>query len=147
MRPNPNDPGFGISTQSTTSVNYVRPALKLDLSKVSFDSASKTFSLKVNVTGVNLNPPTATLTVGGDSVTLAATVEPADAMDKTVTWTTSNASVATVENGVVTAQGAGTATITATATNGTADTSDDKTATCAVTVNILTSKIFDTQPV
>ena len=89
---------------------------------------------KVNVTGVTLSQTSADMTVGGDALTLTATVAPANATNKTVTWTTSDAAVATVANGVVTAVGAGTATITATATNGTDDTSDDKTATCTVTV-------------
>ena len=91
---------------------------------------------KVAVNSVTLSPTSATLTLGEtETVTLIPTVLPDDATDKTVTWTTSNASVATVANGVVTAVAPGTATITATATNGTADTSDDKTATCEVTVS------------
>ena len=90
---------------------------------------------KVNVTGVSLSETTASMTVGGDALTLTATVAPANATNKTVTWTSSDESVATVANGVVTAVAAGTATITATATNGTDDTSDDKTATCTVTVS------------
>ena len=88
----------------------------------------------VDVTGITLAPATADMTVGGTQ-TLTANVLPDNATDKTVTWTTSNAAVATVANGVVTAVAAGTATITATATNGTADTSDDQTATCTVTVS------------
>lgn len=91
----------------------------------------------VDVTGVSLNKNTATLTVG-DTETLTATVSPDDATDKSVTWSSSDTTVATVENGVVTAVGSGTANITVTATNGTDDTSDDKTATCAVTVNAAT---------
>lgn len=92
-------------------------------------------SPKVAVNSVTLAPTSATLTLGEtETVTLIPTVLPADAMDKTVTWTTSNASVATVADGVVTAVAPGTATITATATNGTADTGDDVSATCAVTV-------------
>ena len=92
----------------------------------------------VSVTGVSLDKTTAqTIDVGG-TVSFTATVSPDNATDKTVTWTTSDASVATVDNGVVTAVAAGTATITATATNGTDDTSDDKTATCTVTVNAIT---------
>lgn len=92
----------------------------------------------VSVTGVSLDKTTAqTIDVGG-TVSFTATVSPDNATDKTVTWTTSDASVATVDNGVVTAVAAGTATITAIATNGTDDTSDDKTATCAVTVNPIT---------
>ena len=87
------------------------------------------------VSGVTLSQDDAVLTVGGETLTLTATVAPANAKDKTVTWTTSNDAVATVDaNGVVTAVSAGTATITATATNGTDDASDDKTATCTVTV-------------
>ena len=93
-----------------------------------------TIEPKVNVTGVTLSQTAADMTVGGDALTLTATVAPDDATDKTVTWTTSDASVASVANGVVTAVAAGTATITATATNGTADTSDDFSATCTVTV-------------
>ena len=88
----------------------------------------------VNVTGVTLAQTEGVLTVG-ERLTLTATIAPINATDKSVTWTSSDASVATVDaNGVVTAQGLGTATITATATNGTADTSDDLTTTCAVTV-------------
>ena len=88
----------------------------------------------VAVNGLSIEPSTASIPVGGEPLTLTPTVSPDNATDKTVTWTTSDASVATVADGVVTAVAAGTATITATATNGTVDTSDDKTATCTVTV-------------
>ena len=82
----------------------------------------------VNVTGITLSQTEAAMTVGGETLTLTATVAPDDATDKTVTWTTSNADIATVENGVVTAVAAGTATITVTTTDG------SFTATCDVTV-------------
>lgn len=65
----------------------------------------------------------------GATVTITATVLPANAADKTLTWKTSKASVATVTDGVVTGVAAGTATITATANDG----SKEK-ATCVVTV-------------
>ena len=93
----------------------------------------------ISVTDVTLSQTEAALNIG-ESVTLTATVAPDDATDKTVTWASSDETVATVADGVVTAVAAGTATITATATNGTADdTSDDKTATCTVTVSAPTS--------
>ena len=82
----------------------------------------------VSVTGVELNKSTLSLDEG-DTYTLTATVAPADAANKAVTWTSSNSSVATVNNGVVTAVSSGTATITVTTVDG------GKTATCAVTVS------------
>lgn len=64
--------------------------------------------------------------VVGETFTLTATVEPDYATDKTVTWSSSNPSVATIADGLVTAVTEGTATITATA--------GDYSATCEVTV-------------
>lgn len=80
----------------------------------------------VAVTGVTLNKTDLSL-VEGDTFQLEATVSPADATDKTVTWSTSNAGVATISNGLVTAVGEGSATITATA--------GGKSATCSVQVS------------
>jgi hypothetical protein len=65
---------------------------------------------------------TLTLTAGGATGTITATVLPADATNKTVTWTSSNEAVATVAGGVVTPLTAGTTTITATAGEFTATT-------------------------
>ena len=48
----------------------------------------------------------------GETVSLAATVTPTDAFDKSVVWSSSNSSVATVKNGLVTAKKDGTTTIT-----------------------------------
>ena len=90
----------------------------------------------VDITGVELNKTSTALTVG-EADTLTATVNP-DNSDHTVAWSSDNESVATVSDGVVTAVSAGTANITVTATNGTEDTSDDKTAICEVTVNPVT---------
>ena len=82
--------------------------------------------LTIPAESVTLDKTQCTLTVGSD-VTLVATVNPANATDKSVTWTSSNTSIATVSNGIVTAINEGTATITVETANG-------RTATCTVTV-------------
>ncbi|WP_282937315.1 DUF4350 domain-containing protein [Paenibacillus sp. RC67] len=75
-------------------------------------------STNVSVTGVALDKTALSLNVNGTEQ-LTATVQPADATDKSVAWTSSNPAVATVTaNGLVTAVGAGTATITVTTTDG-----------------------------
>ena len=85
------------------------------------------------VTDVSLNKTSLTLTEGG-SETLTATVKPDNATNKNVTWSSSAESVATVDNsGKVTAVGAGTATIKATAQDG-----SGKSDTCTVTVTAKT---------
>lgn len=76
--------------------------------------SQKEESPAIAVTGVKVTPANLTLVIGETSK-LDATVEPADATDKTVTRSTSDASVATVADGLVTAIAEGTATISATA--------------------------------
>ena len=84
-------------------------------------------------TSVSLNKTALTLDVG-KSYTLTKTVSPSNAVTS-YTWSSSNTSVATVDsNGKVTAKKAGTATITVKTSNG-------KTATCKVTVNLPTPQI------
>ena len=79
-------------------------------------------------TSVSLNKTSLTLDVG-KSYTLTKTVSPSNAVTS-YAWSSSNTSVATVDgNGKVTAKKAGTATITVKTSNG-------KTATCKVTVNL-----------
>ena len=95
---------------------------------ITAESLSQTVSVTVinPVQKVELNKTSLSLTVGDASAKLSATVNPADADDAAVSWTSSDSSVATVKDGVVTPLKAGTATITATC--------GDKTATCAVSV-------------
>ncbi len=78
----------------------------------------------VPTTSISLSRTSLSLAVG-DVYTLAATVEPSDATDS-LTWKSSDTSIATVSSGKVTAVAAGTATITAT--------SGSYSATCKVTV-------------
>ena len=86
---------------------------------------------KVAVTWVELNKTEVTLAPEATE-TLTATVKPNNATYKTVTWSTSNGDVATVEDGVVTAVAAGTAIITVTSVD-----DSSKKATCTVTVEDL----------
>ena len=71
----------------------------------------------VSVTGVTLDQHSASVEIG-DTLTLTETVSPANATNKSVTWSTSNSSVATVVGGVVTAVSTGTARITVTTVDG-----------------------------
>lgn len=82
----------------------------------------------VKVTGVKLNESNLTLTEGGTKQ-LTATVEPEDATNKSVSWSSSDSTIVTVENGKITAVGVGTATITVTTQDG------NYKATCEVKVN------------
>ena len=87
-------------------------------------------TVTVPVTGVKLNKETLELFTDG-SETLTATVEPGNATNKNVTWSSSEETIAIVDNnGTVTAKAAGTATITVTTEDGC------KTATCIVTVTV-----------
>lgn len=94
----------------------------------------------VKVSSVSLNPSSLSLTKKGQTARLSATVSPSNATNKSINWSSSNSNVATVSNGVVTAVGNGSATITATAADG-----SGKKASCSITVNIPTTP--DTQTI
>lgn len=99
-----------------------------DGSKTATCTVNVRVHIGVPVQSVGLNKTELALEVGKTG-TLEAIVEPSDATNKNVTWSSSNSEVATVDNGVVTAVSAGTAIITVTTEDGA------KTATCKVTVN------------
>ena len=86
-------------------------------------------SATVPVTGVKLNTETLELFTS-NTATLTATVQPGNATNQNVTWSSSDGAVATVDaNGNVTAVKEGTAAITVTTDDG------NKTAVCTVTVS------------
>ena len=101
--------------------------------KITATAGGKTATCTVKV-GITLDETELDLTVDDDPVTLVAKVTPEGATDKTVTWSSSNDRVATVDaNGKVKAVGNGEAKITAKA--------GDKTATCKVLVSTLASGV------
>ncbi len=125
-----------VATVKDGVVTAVKAGTATITAKAGDKTATCTVTVKdkvVAVEKVTLDKTSAELTVG-DTTTLKATVTPDNATDKTVTWTSSDETIATVKDGVVTAVKAGTATITAKA--------GDKTATCAVTVKAKAGDVF-----
>jgi len=130
-------------SSSNTSVATVNSSGKVTAKAVGTSTitvktkdGSKTATCKVtvtsgtiSVTGVSLDKSSASVFVG-KTLTLNATVKPKNATNKKMTWSSSNTSVATVDNsGKVTGKAKGTATITVKTTDG------SKTAKCTITVN------------
>lgn len=118
-----------VTDETSGGTNYIVRALKGGAVKItaSVDGVvSNEIEITVSspATGIMLDKTSAEMKVG-DELTLKATVQPEGSTDEVV-WTTSDASVATVENGKIVAKKAGTVTITAKA--------GDKSATCSVTV-------------
>lgn len=94
-------------------------------------SCEVTVNINYPVQGISLNHDAKTFTKAGETLQLTAAIYPDSATNKTVTWKSSDKTVATVdESGLVTAVGNGTANITATTEDG------NYTATCKVTVEI-----------
>ncbi|MDD2518411.1 MAG: Ig-like domain-containing protein [Bacilli bacterium] len=127
---------YGYSTTSNGNITLNCTGYKSGTATITvkdtIGSASTSFNVIVNnslikADGVTLNNSTLNLQRGNSS-TLVASVSPNNADNKTVNWSTSNASVATVSNGKVTAVGAGTAIITVTTQDG------NYTANCTVTI-------------
>lgn len=99
----------------------------LDGSKTATSSINVT-ATTVPVTSVSVSPTSTTIVAGGTQQ-LSTTVLPSNATNKTISWTSSNTLVATVNSsGLVTGIAAGSATITVTTQDG------NKTATSAITV-------------
>jgi len=135
---------------ATQSVLYENTNLTTGIHKIRIVNATKVIDVDyfeyatikketvVAVTGVSLNVIEKTMTAAGDAFQLAATVAPADAANKNVTWTSTNQAVATVSTaGLVTAVADGIAKIRVTTADG------SRTAECIVTV--VTEKLTPTE--
>ena len=131
---------WASSNASVASVNSgTVTALKEGTATITASAGGKssTCSVKVSskvipVTSVTLDKTSLSMQVG-ETETLTATVNPADATDKIVTWSSSDVSVATVADGKITAKKSGAATITAKSGNCTAE--------CVVSVSVNTESV------
>ena len=114
-----------VATVSASGVIAAKNAGKTIITVSANDGSGKSASCEVTVvkqavkvTKISLNTTYENLEVG-DTFTLEATVLPSDADDKSITWSSTNTSVAIVSNkGVVTVVGAGYTSITATSNDG-----------------------------
>ena len=125
---------YNIATVTTSGVVTPKTPGTVTITAKTTDGTNKTATCSIEVkqraTGITVNPTSATLFMG-NTLTITPTVTPTTTTDKTVTWTSSNPSVATVSsNGIVTPVKRGTVTITAKTTDG-----SNKTATCNIVVD------------
>ena len=138
------------TVNATTGEVTIKGAGTATITATVTDSTSYTYATKtasytltvtvagISVTGITIsNAPTEALFVNSTG-TLTATVSPDNATDKTIVWSSSDSDYVSInaetgEYTIMGTKGYGSATITATATNGTEDTSDDVTATCTIT--------------
>lgn len=101
-----------ISTYNVTGFDSSNAEAKQTLT-VAVDERTVTYTIEIKepvimVSAITVSPTTMELTVGGGTKTITATVLPATATNKNVTWTSSNIAVATVADGVVTPKTVGT---------------------------------------
>ena len=118
--------GKGTTTITATTQNGKKATIEVVVKENETPKPSPEQPTTVQVTNITLNKTTLILNIG-NTETLTTNITPSNATNKTITWKSRNTNVATVSNGVITAKGAGTATIIATTSNG-------KTAQCTVEV-------------
>ena len=111
-----------VATVDTTGNVKALKAGEAWIKVISVDNTEAKDSCKVTVTlpvtGVLLSKENYTFDKAGESLQLTATVQPEDASNKEVRWSSSNENVCIVQNGLVTAVAAGTATVTVTTVDG-----------------------------
>ena len=118
-----------------SGTEYTVRITEKDNEDILVDNEETIVSSYKSVEAVSLDKTSAILEIGATE-TLTATVTPTNATNKAVTWTSSDSTVASVNNGIITAKSAGTAVITATTADG------GYTAECTVTVIAPESDLF-----
>lgn len=108
---------------NAAGTNLIIKYLTSELGKLYYNLETKA----VSVTGVSINKSSTTIVAGGTEQ-LSAVVSPSDATNKAVTWSSSDTTIATVNNGLVTAKATGNAVITVKTSEG------SYTATCNIEV-------------
>lgn len=117
---------WSSSDQNVATVtNGVVEAIGVGVASITVSAGTKTAECAVNVSAIEVESISLDNTVLdlkiGESETLFATIQPADATDKTISWTSSDETVATVSDGIVKAVGVGTSVVYATSGNATAE--------------------------
>ena len=117
-------------------VTAVKSGKATIIAKCGDKTAECEVTVYAKVTGVKLSSSSLRM-MSGDKALLKATITPDNAMNKNISWSSDNETVAVVNNGEVTAKAEGKATITVTTEDG------QYTATCSVTVtNDITSFVY-----
>ena len=121
--------GFGAAMLLVMTLGFTSCEGVLDDIFGEWDNPASGAAASGAVTSITLDETKLTKNLGDAAVKLTATVAPENAIDKSITWTSDNPAVATVNNGEVSIIGLGTAIITAAANDG-----SGVKATCTVTV-------------
>jgi len=106
--------GYGTATISASTFNDKTGTIKITVKEIVADKVSIIGFDEVEKRVMHI----------GNSYNIKAEIMPSNVDDTTLTWTTSNADIATVENGIVTAQQVGIFTLTVSTANGKTDSVD-----------------------
>ncbi len=117
----------GLITAKSAGTTTITVKTNNNITATCYVTVNNSSQQLIPVTSISLNKTSATLEID-NTLNLTATIYPNNATDKSVSWSSSNSSIVTVENGTITAVGYGSATITVSTIDG------NKTATCLVEV-------------
>lgn len=128
----------GTDEEKAAQKTVSKSEISNELRNVQDESTEEPENPEIKVAGIVLNKTEVSL-YAGETETISATVSPADATDKSVVWSSTDNSVVSVNNGMLTALKKGSATVTVTAKDG-----SGVSASCNVTVKSLGKLVSDT---